>query len=271
MLTIRRIRHAREFALVAILVGAVPAALSAQELEARGAEANYTYVGADYSYANFQGDIDPWHLAALSLGRVTEAGSFIARVNWAERFGSSGIQAEGDAYPSLGEHTYAYLNTGYSGASIFPQWRFGGEIFRSLPRAWEASLGFRQLRFGGPPVTLFTGSVGKYRGNYWFSLRPYIRDKQNGVSASASLSVRRYYADSDHYIGGRIGYGSAPGEQVTTVELTRLNSATAVIQGSRTLASRVIGSWSLTYEHEEIAVGRFRSRCEVSGGAKLRF
>ncbi len=83
--------------------------------------------------------------------------------------------------------------------------------------------------------------------------------------------MRRYYADADNYIGGRVGYGSAPGEQVTTVELARLNSAIAAIQGSRTLTSRVIGSWSLTYEHEELATDRFRNRWEISGGAKLLF
>ncbi len=163
-----------------------PATTHAQEASELRKDAKPTLsVGADYSYQSFGGDIDAWQLAALTVGRRTADGSVFARVNYANRFGSSGEQLEVDAYPRLSKNMYAYLNLGYSASDIFPAWRSGAELFASLPEAWEASLGYRQLRFNGTPVTMITGAVGKYVGNYWFSLRPYVRPKDTGTSASA--------------------------------------------------------------------------------------
>jgi YaiO family outer membrane protein len=256
---------------VAIVWASLPFGLAAQEPDRRTDDEHYMYVGADYSYATFAGELTPWHLLALTAGRGGPSGSFIARLNLARRFDDSGAQIEADAYPGLGENSYAYLNVGYSNADIFPQWRWGAEVYRSLPNAFEASLGVRQLRFGGDPVNLFTGSVGMYRGNYWFSLRPYVRDNEGAVSASSSITVRRYYQDSDNFIGGRLGYGTTPGDELTAVELARLSSTTAAGQWSRTIASRLIGSLTLTYDREEIAADRFRNRWEASAGARVHF
>ena len=241
------------------------------EPDRRPATTTVTTAGIDYSYAYFQGDIDAWHLAALSIGQRRPSGSIIGRLNLANRYATSGAQYEVDAYPGLGANAYGYLNAGYSRATIFPEWRFGGEYFRSLPHAYEASLGFRQLRFGGPPVTLFTGAVGRYTGNYWFSLRPYVRDKPSGISASMSLSARRYYADADNYIGGRAGFGSSPGDDLTADQLGRTSSVTAGVHGSRTVSTRTIGTWSFTFEREELVLQGTRNRWEASGGIKYRF
>lgn len=76
-------------------------------------------------------------------------------------------------------------------------------------------MGYRQLRFDRVPVTLFTGAVGRYVGNYWISFRPYVRAVESSSSASGSVTARRYFADGDHFVGGRIGYGSTPPDQVT--------------------------------------------------------
>ena len=230
-----------------------------------------TSLGADLGYVTFRGDIDPWELAAVSLARRNARGSIIGRVNIARRFNTTGVQYEADAYPRLGESTYAYVNAGYSHASIFPEWRFGAEVFTNLPDAYEASLGFRQLRFEGVPVTLFTGSVGKYLGNYWFSARPFIRSKDGGVSASAGLTARRYYETADEYIGARVSYGTLPSDRVIATELARTSSLAAGVQGSRRLAPRLIGTWGLGYEREELSAANFRNRLEVDAGIRVDF
>ncbi|CAN5923249.1 hypothetical protein BH11GEM2_BH11GEM2_19490 [soil metagenome] len=230
-----------------------------------------TSIGADLGYVTFNGEIDPWTLASVSLGRRTARGTLIGRVNIANRFNTTGTQVEADAYPSLGGSTYAYLNAGYSNATIFPEWRFGGEVFTNLPNAYEASIGFRQLRFGGAPVTLLTGSVGKYIGNYWLSARPYIRSKDSGLSASAGFTVRRYYETSDEFIGARVSYGSTSSDRVIATELARTSSFAAAVQGSHLLAQRLYGTWTLGYEREEIVAGRFRNRLEVDAGMRVDF
>lgn len=230
-----------------------------------------TSLGVDLGFTRFDGGLDPWTLGAVSLSRRTSAGSVIARVNLAERFGTTGAQYELDAYPRLGGSSYAYLNAGYSAASIFPEWRFGGEAFTSLPHAYEASLGFRQLRFGGDPVTLYTGSVGKYAGNYWLSLRPYVRQKNEGLSASAGLTVRRYYENADQYIGARVSFGSTPSDRVTITEIERSSSFSAGFHGSHELARKLFGTWSIGYEREELGLGRIRNRTELNAGARVDF
>jgi len=230
-----------------------------------------TSLGADLGYVTFNGDIDPWTLASVSLARRTAAGTLIGRVNVANRFSTTGAQVEADAYPNLGGSTYAYLNAGYSNATIFPEWRFGGEVFTGLPNAYEASLGFRQLRFAGAPVTLFTGSVGKYIGNYWLSARPFVRSKDSGVTASVGLTARRYFETSDEYVGARVAYGNTPSDRVTAAELARTSAFELGVQGSHRLAPRLFGTWALGYEHEEVVKNVFRNRVEIDAGMRVDF
>jgi YaiO family outer membrane protein len=258
-------------ALLALALVASPARAQVEATAKRAAGDRYSWVGLDYAYTDFRGALDAWHTAALSLGRHADAGSIIGRVTWADRFAQHGVQVEADAYPRLGALGYAYLNVGYSGASIFPAWRFGAEAYRSLPGAWEASLGVRELRFTGAPVTLFTGSIGKYAGNEWISLRPWVREKDGGLSASGTLSARLYGATADDWIGARVGYGSTPSDDITPAEVQRLKDTSVSLQGSRTFASTVGATLSLTWEREEILAGRHRTRWELSGGLSRRF
>jgi YaiO family outer membrane protein len=229
-------------------------------------------VSADFSYVSFDGTTTPWRLASVSLARRTAAGSLIARVNYANRFATNGLQVEADAYPRLSDKVYLYLNGGYSDATIFPTWRFGGEAFTTLPSAWEASLGFRQLRFSGFPVTMFTGAVGKYIGNYWFSLRPYVRFKEGGLFASAGLTARRYFADGDHWVGAAASYGTSPTDRLTPDVIGRTRALSMSINGSTGLTPRLLATWTLGHDAEELsAAGPTRNSVTVSAGLKLAF
>ena len=171
---------------------------------------NYTY---DY-FTNAGYDKDPWHMVYLQYSRKTPIGSVVGRVNWAYRFGGDAFQYEVDAYPSTGKKSYLYLNYGFSDEDIFPNHRAGLEWYRSFPLAFEGSLGGRLLYFeGSKGVKIYTGSIGKYLGNYWFSLRSYVTPGEESASVSGSLSVRRYFADAEDYIGLRVGGGRSPDER----------------------------------------------------------
>lgn len=257
-------------AVLAVLVA--PVGLIAQtDLEPRVPVTAATTLGIDYSFAYFQGDLDPWQLGALSITHRRTAGSLIGRLNVARRFSQSGAQVEVDAYPSLGAGAYGYLNVGYSGSTVFPEWRFGGELFRNLPNAYEASLGIRHMRFQGTRVTLSTGSLGRYTGNYWFSLRPYFLDEPNLRSSSVNLTARRYYADGDNYVGGRVGIGAFSNGDVVGDQLGRTGSVTAGVHGSRAVSTRTIGTWLIAYDRETLTGASSRNRWEIAGGAKYRF
>jgi YaiO family outer membrane protein len=242
------------------------------EPEHRAASGRQTIVGFDYSYAWFQGDIDPWQIGAISVGQLRPAGAFITRLNLARRFATNGAQVDADAYPTLGKKAYAYVNASYSRSPVFPKWRFGGELFRTLPQAFEASAGFRQLRFlGDDRVTLFTGSVGRYSGNYWYSLRPYLRDKDSGLSASATMTMRRYYADADNWVGGRVGYGASPSDDLLLSQLNRTSTVSAALKASRSTSPKAVTTWSFSFEREELTASRFRNHWEAGAGLRLRY
>ncbi len=173
---------------------------------------NYTIDQFDKSFNR-----DPWQVVALSYGRKTKLGSVIARVNMAKRFGDTGLQYEMDAYPKISENNYGYLNYGFSQSSVFPDHRFGAELFHSFPKAFEGSLGMRTLFFGSSDVTIYTGSVGKYISNYWISLRSYVTPGTTGTSVSGQLQMRRYFSDPENYIGLRLGYGVSPDDNQNLV------------------------------------------------------
>ena len=173
---------------------------------------NYTIDQFDKSFNR-----DPWQVVALSYGRKTKLGSVIARVNMAKRFGDNGLQYEMDAYPKISENNYGYLNYGFSQSSVFPDHRFGAELFHSFPKAFEGSLGMRTLFFGSSDVTIYTGSVGKYISNYWISLRSYVTPGTTGTSVSGQLQMRRYFSDPENYIGLRMGYGVSPDDNQNLV------------------------------------------------------
>ena len=228
-------------------------------------------VSADLGYVSFTADLDAWRSTSLSLSRRGGRGSIIGRVNVANRFGTTGTQVEADAYPRLGPGRYMYLNAGYSGSGIYPGERFGAELYSNLRNAWEASLGVRVLWFDKAPVTLFTGTIGKYTGNYWISVRPFIRVKPTGTSASAGLSVRRYTVDADNFLGTRVSFGSSPSDQVTPDAVSRTSSASLTVHGSKALGAAFIGSWSAGLDREGLDGGRTRRSWTVSTGVSYRY
>jgi YaiO family outer membrane protein len=166
-----------------------------------------------YDFFDKKSNRDPWHLAALSYGRKTSVGTIIGRINWAERFGSKGLQYELDGYPAISENNYAYLNFGYSSLSIFPKLRAGAEWYHSFPKAFEGSLGMRALHFTNSDTYMITGTVGKYVGNYWISLRSFVSPSSTGTSVSGSIQTRRYFSDPEDYIGLKLGYGISPDDR----------------------------------------------------------
>jgi YaiO family outer membrane protein len=145
----------------------------------------------------------------LNYSRDTRFGSIITKVNIDRRFGDTGIQYELDMYPSLGKGLYAYVSGGFSNTSLFPNWRYGAELYKNLPKSFEASLGFRGLKYSGTTM-IYTGSVGWYTGNAYWSFRTYVTPGGAGTSKSGTLSYRKYRADANNYFSVGVGLGFSP-------------------------------------------------------------
>lgn len=172
---------------------------------------DYTLTTA-YTYDTYEDVFEDIHKGYVQLSRRTNYGSVIGRINYQRRFSMDGLQAELDFYPSIAEGWYGYVSAGYSSSSLFPEFRSGAELFKSLPGAFEVSAGFRYLNFSSD-VWIFTGTVSKYQGNWLFTVRPYITPNSVGVSRSLSFLARKYLAGPENYVTFRGGFGFYPEER----------------------------------------------------------
>lgn len=166
----------------------------------------------------------------VQIGMRTPKNTIILRINQSSRFNKTGFQPEVDMYPSLGKKMYGYINYGYTPYDLFPKHRLGLELYRSLPRAFEVSLGGRYMNFGGgSEVFIYTGSVTKYLGNYALIGRIFITPDTRSFSRSGIINLRRYYADADNYIGLTASAGFSPDQRalLTTAGLDSTDQAAA--------------------------------------------
>jgi len=150
----------------------------------------------------FDAIFDPVFYGSLSYERVTKYGKVIPRINYSNRLEITGVQYEIDAYPIFSEKIYGYVNYGYSDDLTFPNHRIGAELYTNLPKALEASAGVRYLDFRESTALVFTGSLGMYKGDYYFSLRPYLTpgNTADPLNLSGLLLARRYLKDANNYL-----------------------------------------------------------------------
>lgn len=177
-------------------------------------ELRFNSIGVSYNIDLYSEVFDPMQYYTLDYSRQTNYGSIIAKVNFNRRFQDNGLQFEIDMYPRIIKGLYAYLNVGFSNSYLFPKFRFGAELYKSLPHSFEASIGIRTLKYSST-TNIFTGSVGWYTGNSYFSFRPYITPSDSGSSISGGLTYRLYRSDADNYFGvsGSMGYSPDEYEQ----------------------------------------------------------
>ena len=206
--------------------------------------------------------LSPWYSGNVQYSRKTNLGSIIGRVNYAQRYGLKGYQYEMDAYPKTGKSNYLYVNAGYSKAPTFPKYRSGLEFYQSLPKSFDASIGFRYLVFDQSKVTIFTGSIGKYLGNYWLCFRPFVTPSSGQVpSITGFFIVRRYFSNPETYIGLQYGYGSSPDDVSRFISKTqRLQSNKVKLTLNKCFKTFWVASLSTSYEYEEYSAKSYRNR-----------
>jgi len=230
---------------------------------------DYHWLAARYEWTTFDDATSDWHHASAEYGRRTPVGTLIGRANWAERSGNAAPQVELDAYPVWPGFGYAYLSIGYATDLPFPDLRLAGELYVSLPRAWEASLGVVRFDFDDDDVNVIVGSLSHYVGNYWIALRPQWLPEGDDYSVTAL--ARRYFSGPDDWITARLTYGTTSDEIVTQADIVRLRTLGASVQGRVPLGER----WRILPEagvfSEELPGDRERLRVSLGIGLLRRF
>ena len=166
-------------------------------------------IGINSSVDLYSSVFDPMQYYSLKYSRKTKYGSISPKLNVNRRFNEVGAQVEVDFYPKIRKGLYAYLNVGISNSFLFPDVRYGAELYQSLPKSFEISAGFRTLKYSST-TNIYTGSVGWYTGNSYWSIRPYFTPSETGTSGSATLTYRKYRSDADNYLSVAFGMGLSP-------------------------------------------------------------
>ena len=183
-------------------------------------------VKTSYTLDWFDGDRDPWHENALSVGRETPYGSIILRSSHAERFDTSDELIELETYPSFRPGTYGYLAVGAGTRhELYPRWRLGTDLYQSLGWGFEASLGYRRLQFSDG-TDIYVGTLTKYLGSWMLTGRVnYVPDGGSRDSTSYYAILRRYFGEAGtSYVGLSYGHGLSRAEVRNTGDLTQLDS-----------------------------------------------
>lgn len=227
-------------------------------------------VGFTYDYDNFQGQISPWNtFSVYGRTKTNLTGSLIARVTQSSRFDSNGTLFELDAYPSLGEKAYAYLNIGGSNASFFPKLRFGTSIYYNLSNAWEVEGGYRYLGFT-EATHIITASLGKYIGNWWLNLRANLIPADGQLSTSANFQARYYFKTAEDYISIQLSSGVSPDEE-NRDQTQLLNSYRARVGYQQLITSRFLIYGFTGYSQDELSTDNFRNDLNFTFGVEYRF
>ena len=188
----------------AVVIAALPATSRAQAdppSEIAHTPVDTAAIGAQLSYEHVEG-IDPWVVASAHRTFVPRWGAAAARITGARRYGSTGLQAEVEAYPRAGRVGYLYIAAAVSPhENVFVPLRAALELFSSPTRSMELSAGARLFQVESSSVVAYTGSIGGYHGNYWYAFRPYVVKESGSLSATGQLSLRRYWAGRYDYVG----------------------------------------------------------------------
>lgn len=229
-------------------------------------------IGVEYTQSRFSNTFTPWHQFTAFYQRKLPHTLLIGRVQYARIFDQQGVQAEVDAYPQIDASTYAYLNVGVSNATVFPKARWGAEIFRLLPNAWEASAGVRGLYFQDLPIHIYTAQLGRYFPTYWLSARVYMSSLENTTPFTGLLTARRYIQNEDHYATLYLGSGATPLKVNSLVEVQRLNASWIGIDYQHPLQNRL---WlirsSVEFQQEEYPEVRITDRLSFTIHLERRF
>ncbi len=155
----------------------------------------------------FRSDRDPWRRAEVAIQRRFATGAASLEVGVSDRNGSTDPFVTTDLYKAVGALGYGNLRASVApGADGIARADVLGEGYAALGGGWEASLGARHLVFEANSVTLGTGSVARYLGNWLLRGRAVVSTHAT-TAVSTSLAAR--------YLIEGVGGLTAPFVEVT--------------------------------------------------------
>jgi YaiO family outer membrane protein len=124
------------------------------------------------------------------------------------RAGTSDDRGGLEIYPQLWKGAYGYLDLAVAPrAAYVASSSFHLEIYQSVFKKAELSLGARRMAFAAGRVTVVAGSAALYAGPWYPNVRVHWADTVAGSQFTWMTGVRRYLANTS-YLWATAGHGS---------------------------------------------------------------
>jgi YaiO family outer membrane protein len=231
-------------------------------------------LGLSYNYTGFERTGKrPWKLYSAYYIREEKFGTFLARVNYADRSYDDGWQVELEGYPKHGKRNYSFFNLAYSPAAIFPKYRVAYSYFAAFPKGWEGELGMR-YQYNNKDFVSYAASVGKYLGSYWLNFRAFVTPDSGRASQSYTLTSRYYLAAADNYLTVIAGTGVSPDDRTRNFQFSeriKLRSARLSIGFQKDIwrgnILGILGTWN----NQEYVANRRENEYDIFINFQHRF
>jgi len=217
-----------------------------------------------------------WTYSSLHYYRLTNKGTFGGRINSAHRFGSTAVQYQAEAYPVLYKGAYAALSIAYANSTqtLFASYQYRVEGYFPLPQNYEFSLGQggqRFPRFGNQNIFLYTGSLGKYIGEYFVWARPFYYTPQSNFMYEVGL--RRLFTDPNKYVSIRASSGHLPdiGDLPPLDNMITVSQSAIALGGQLPLKNNFFAKTDVSYAHQVYPSGLVRNISTLFLGVFVRF
>ena len=180
------------------LAGATPVYARKTEIWLSGRNEHWSDGRADYNDLGLSG--------LFSLFR--DRARVVAKVERLWRSGGSDDRGGLEIYPQLWKGAYAYLDLALAPkAAYVPSSSFHLEVYQSVLKRLEFSLGARRMAFATGHVTVLVGSAAVYAGAWYPHVRIHWADTIAGTQLTWMAGLRRYLADAS-FLWATVGHGS---------------------------------------------------------------
>ncbi|MBI2889315.1 MAG: YaiO family outer membrane beta-barrel protein [Nitrospirae bacterium] len=163
---------------------------------------------ARYEYSRFERDRDDWHAATLSAERRWDRGSLALEGFRLTRFDRWDQGVALDGYLDLWPRAYGNLRfQAVADPDVMPTTDALAEIFQGLPRSWEFSMSYRNMRYADDTVHLIGLSPGQYLGNWYLRERVFFVPSHGELGFLGVLAVRYVMEDAENFVEVSGGWG----------------------------------------------------------------
>lgn len=254
--------------LIGVLLTKNPTHESALKLQQNIKNSHYNFADVEITYATFSEVLDPWKQIRLGYGQNKKL-PWNTHIMGVERFATKGWMIQSEAYPSLGQKSYMFIEASYSPNSFMSNYTAGLEVFQGI-YDFELSAGTKRFKFSHDEFFLHKASLGLYKKSF-FAHYQIMYSQARDVNNYTHILRLRSYLGSNHFVEGEIVSGINAQEYITpegTIDL--MTHRSAGLKYAVNLSDQHSIQIRTRLRNEEYRSELFRTRVDFQIGYKLK-